>query len=99
MNKLNIYKTKTINFLRKYSLNFFMAIVAINSYSISITLKENRNILNENVKLQRYKEICARYYTFYSSGTDEQAESREELTASLLDVPLKLVDTFCQRMI
>ncbi len=34
-----------------------MAIVAINSYSISSTLKENRNILNENVKLQRYKEI------------------------------------------
>ena len=68
MNKLNIYKTKTINFLRKYSLNIFMAIVAINSYSISSTLKENRNILNENVKLLRYKEICARYYTFYSSG-------------------------------
>ena len=54
MNKLNIYKTKTINFLRKYSLNIFMAIVAINSYSISSTLKENWNILNENVKLLRY---------------------------------------------
>ena len=63
MNKLNIYKTKTINFLRKYSLNISMAILAINSYSISSTLKENRNILNENVKLLRYKAVSYTHLT------------------------------------
>ena len=46
-----------------------------------------------------YKEACARYYAFYSSGNDEQAESREKLTASIVDVPVELVDPFCQRML
>ena len=46
-----------------------------------------------------YKEACARYYAFYSSGDDEQAESREKLTASIVDVPVKLVDAYCQKIV
>ena len=36
---------------------------------------------------------------FYSSGNDEQDESREKLTASIVDVPVKLVDAYCQRIV
>ena len=52
-----------------------------------------------NGKLIMYKKVCSRYYAFYSSCTDEQAESREKLTASIVDVPVELVDPFCQRML
>ena len=73
-------------------MSILLAIMAINLFSIAGTLKENGKSL-------MYKEACARYYAFYSSGNDEQAESREELTASIVDVPVELVDPFCQRML
>ena len=94
MNKDSIF-----SFLKKYPMSILLAIIAINLFSIAGTLKENGKILKENSKLLMYKEACARYYAFYSSGTDEQAESREKLTASIVDVPVELVDAFCQRMI
>ena len=80
-------------------MSIILAIIAINLFSIAVTLKENGKILKENSKSLMYKEACARYYAFYSSGNDEQAESREELTASIVDVPVELVDPFCQRML
>tara|TARA_B100001057_G_scaffold326795_1_gene327079 strand:- start:108 stop:350 length:243 start_codon:yes stop_codon:yes gene_type:complete len=80
-------------------MSILLAIIALNLYSIAGTLKENGKILKENGKSLMYKEACARYYAFYSSGNDEQAESREKLTASIVDVPVELVDAFCQRMI
>ncbi len=80
-------------------MSILLAIIAFNLFSIAGTLKENGKLLKENGKLLMYKEACARYYAFYSSGNDEQAENREKLTASIVDVPVELVDAFCQRMI
>ena len=92
-------KNKVLPFIKKYPMSILLAIIAINLFSIAGTLKENGKILKENGKSLMYKEACARYYVFYSSGNDEQAESREELTSSIVDVPVELVDAFCQRMI
>ena len=92
-------KDYIFSFLKKYPMSILLAIIAINLFSIAGTLKENGKILKENGKSLMYKEACARYYAFYSSGDDEQAESREKLTASIVDVPVELVDTFCQRML
>ncbi len=92
-------KDSIISFLKKYPMSILLAIIAVNLFSIAGTLKENGKILKENSKLLMYKEACARYYAFYSSGTDEQAESREKLTASIVDVPVELVDACCQSMI
>ena len=80
-------------------MSIILAIIAINLFSIAGTLKENSKILKENGKSLIYKEACARYYAFFSSGNDEQAESREKLTASIVDVPVEIVDPFCQRML
>ena len=80
-------------------MSIILAIIAINLFSIAGTLKENSKILKENGKSLIYKEACARYYAFFSSGNDEQAESREKLTASIVDVPVELVDPFCQKML
>ena len=87
MNKDSIF-----SFLKKYPMSIFLAIIGINFFSIEGTLKENGKTL-------MCKEACARYYAFYSSGDDEQAESREKLTASIVDVPVEFVDPFCQRML
>ena len=94
MNKDSIF-----SFLKKYPMSIILAIIAINLFSIAGTLKENSKILKENGKSLIYKEACARYYAFFSSGNDEQAESREKLTASIVDVPVEIVDPFCQRML
>ena len=80
-------------------MSILLAIIAFNLFSISVTLKENGKILKENGKSLMYKEACARYYAFYSSGNDEQAESREKLTASIVDLPVELVDAYCQRIV
>ena len=80
-------------------MSILLAIIAINLFSIAGTLKENGKILKENGKSLMYKEACARYYVFYSSGDDEQAESREKLTASIVDLPVELVDAYCQRIV
>ena len=87
MNKDSIF-----SFLKKNPMSILLAIIAINLFSIAGSLKENGKSL-------MYKEACARYYAFYSSGNDEQAESREKLTASIVDVPVKLVDAYCQRIV
>ena len=92
-------KDSIIFFLKKYPMSILLAIIALNLFSIAGTLKDNGKILKDNGKSLIYKEACARYYAFYSSGNDEQAESREKLTASIVDVPVELVDAFCQRMI
>ncbi len=44
-------------------------------------------------------EFCARYFAFYSSGNDKQAESNEIITAKKVKVPVKLVDAYCQRIV
>ena len=97
--KLDMNKDSIFSFLKKYPMSILLAIIAINLFSIAGTLKENGKILKENGKSLMYKEACARYYAFYSSGDDEQAESREKLTASIVDLPLELVDAYCQRIV
>ena len=97
--KLDMNKDSLFSFLKKYPMSIILAIIAINLFSIAGTLKENSKILKENGKSLIYKEACARYYAFFSSGNDEQAESREKLTASIVDVPVEIVDPFCQRML
>ena len=69
-----------------------MAIIAINLFSIAGSLKEN-------AKLAYLKEVCARYFAFYSYGTDEQAESNEKITAEKVKVPVELVDAYCSRIV
>ncbi len=85
-------KNKIINFFKEYPMTILFAIIAINLFSIARSLKEN-------AKLASYREVCARYFAFYSSGSDEQAESEEIITARKVKVPLKLVDAYCQRII
>ena len=85
-------KNKIINFLKKYPMTILLAIIAINLFSIAGSLKEN-------AKLSYYREVCARYFAFYSSGTDKQADSNEIITAKKVKVPVELVDAYCQRIV
>ena len=85
-------KNKIINFFKKYPITVLLAIIAINLYSIAGSLKEN-------AKLSYFREVCARYFAFYSYGTDEQAESNEIITAEKVKVPVELVDAYCQRIV
>ena len=85
-------KNKIINFFKKYPITILLAIIAINLFSIAGSLKEN-------AKLAYFKEVCARYFAFYSYGTDEQAESNEIITAEKVKVPVELVDAYCQRIV
>ena len=73
-------------------MSILLAIIAINLFSIAGSLKEN-------AKLAYYKELCARYFAFYSYGTDEQAKSNAIITAEKVKVPLELVDPYCQRIV
>ena len=85
-------KNKILNFFKKYPMTIILAIIAINLFSIAGSLKEN-------AKLAYLKEVCARYFAFYSYGTDEQAESNEKITAEKVKVPVKLVDAYCSRIV
>ena len=85
-------KNKIINFFKNCPMTILLAIIAINLFSIAGSLKEN-------AKLSYYREVCARYFAFYSSGTDKQAESNEIITAKKVKVPLELVDAYCQRIV
>jgi len=85
-------KNKILNFFKKYPMTIILAIIAINLFSIAGSLKEN-------AKLAYLKEVCARYFAFYSYGTDEQAESNEIITAEKVKVPVELVDAYCQRIV
>ena len=73
-------------------MTILMAIIAINLFSIAGSLKEN-------AKLAYYKEVCARYFAFYSYGTDKQAKSNEIISAEKVKVPVELVDAYCQRIV
>ena len=85
-------KNKILNFFKKYPMTIILAIIAINLFSIAGSLKEN-------AKLAYLKEVCARYFAFYSYGTDEQAESNEKITAEKVKVPVELVDAYCSRIV
>ena len=85
-------KNKIINFFKKYPITILLAIIAINLFSIAGSLKEN-------AKLAYLREVCARYFAFYSYGTDEQAERNEIITAEKVKVPVELVDAYCQRIV
>ena len=85
-------KNKILNFFKKYPMTIILAIIAINLFSIAGSLKEN-------AKLAYLREVCARYFAFYSYGTDEQAESNEKITAEKVKVPVELVDAYCSRIV
>ena len=68
-------------------MTILLAIIAINLFSIAGSLKEN-------AKLSYYREVCARYFAFYSSGTDKQAESNEIVTAKKVKIPIEIVDAY-----
>ena len=78
-------KNKILNFFKKYPMTIILAIIAINLFSIAGSLKEN-------AKLAYLREVCARYFAFYSYGTDEQAESNEIIADEKVEVQVKLVD-------
>ena len=73
-------------------MTIILSIIAINLFSIAGSLKEN-------AKLAYFREVCARYFAFYSYGTDEQAESNEIITGEKVKVPVELVDAYCQRIV
>jgi len=83
---------KIISFLKKNPKNFFLAIISFNLFFITVSLKES-------ARMAYYKEVCARYFAFYSYGTDEQAQRNEIITAKKIKVPLELVDAYCQRIV
>ena len=85
-------ENKIIAFLKKYPMNILLAIIAINLFSIAGSLKEN-------AKLSYNNEVCARYFAFYSYGTDKQAESIEISTAKKVNIPVELVDAYYQMII
>ena len=85
-------KNKTLSFIKKYPISILLGIIVINLISISGHLKVNS-------KLAFYKEACSRYFAFYAYGTDQQAEKNEIKTAKKLNVPVELVDAYCQRIV
>ena len=85
-------KNKILNFFKQYPMTIILAIIAINLFSIAGSLKETS-------KLAYFREVCSRYFAFYSYGTDEQAENNEIITAEKVKVPVELVDAYCQRIV
>ena len=85
-------KRKILSFIKKYPISILLAIITINLFSIAGSLKEN-------AKLYSYKEVCARYFAFYSYGSDEQSENNELITAKKVKVPVELVDAYCQGIV
>ena len=66
---------------------------------ITVSLFSIAGSLRENAKLYYYKEVCARYFAFYSYGTDEQSEINELITSKKVKVPVELVDAYCQGIV
>ena len=85
-------KKKTLSFIKKYPISILLGIIVINLMTISAHLRVNS-------KLAFYKEACSRYFAFYAYGTDQQAEKNEIETANKLDIPVELVDGYCQRIV
>jgi len=85
-------KKKILSIIKKYPISILLAIIAINLFSISSSLREK-------AKLYYHKEVCARYFAFYSYGTDEQSENNELITAKKVNMPAELVDAYCQGII
>ena len=73
-------------------MSILLGFIALNLFSIAASLREN-------AKLSYYKEVCARYFAFYSYGTDEQSENNELITAKKVNMPAELVDAYCQGII
>ena len=85
-------KNKTLSFIKKYPLSILLGIIVINLMTISAHLRVNS-------KLALYKEACSRYFAFYAYATDQEAENNELKTAKKLQVPVELVDAYCQRIV
>tara|TARA_Y100000589_G_scaffold35557_1_gene29795 strand:+ start:52 stop:318 length:267 start_codon:yes stop_codon:yes gene_type:complete len=85
-------KNKTLTLIKKYPLSILLGIIVINLMTISAHLRVDS-------KLALYKEACSRYFAFYAYGTDQQAEKNEFKTAKKLNIPLELVDAYCQRIV
>ena len=85
-------KKNFLSFVKKYPISILLGFIVINLISISTNLRDNS-------KLAFYKEACSRYFAFYAYGTDQQAEKNEIETANKLDIPVELVDGYCQRIV
>ena len=85
-------KNKTLYFIKKYPISILLGLVVINLITISGHLRVNS-------KLAFNKEACSRYFAFYAYGTDQQAERNEIKTAKRINVPIELVDAYCQRIV
>ena len=85
-------KNKTLSIIKKYPNSIFLGIITINLLFISLNLKNYS-------KLAFYKVTCSRYFAFYAYGTDQQAEKNEMKTANKLQIPIELVDAYCQRIV
>ena len=83
---------KNLSFFKKYPISILLGLIVINLMTISAHLRVNS-------KLAFNKEACSRYFAFYAYGTDQQAEKNELKTAKKLNVPVKLLDAYCQRIV
>ena len=83
---------KTLSFIKKYPISILLGIIVINLMTISAHLKVNS-------KLAFKKVACSRYFAFYAYGTDQQAEKNELKTAKKLNIPIELLDAYCQRIV
>ena len=85
-------KNKTLSFIKKYPISILLGIIVINLMTISASLRVNS-------KLAFYKEACSRYFTFYSYASDQEAEKNELKTAKELNIPVELLDAYCQMIV
>ena len=83
---------KTLSIIKKYPLSILLGIIVIDLMTIS-------GYLRVNSKLALYEEACSRDFSFYSYGTDQQAERNELKTAKKLKVQIELVDSYCQGLL
>ena len=83
---------KTLSFIKKYPLSILLGIIVINLMIISAHLRVHS-------KLAFKKVACSRYFAFYAYGTDQQAEKNELKTAKKLNIPIELLDAYCQRIV
>ena len=81
--------SKTLSFIKKYTLTILLGIIVINLMTISAHLRVNS-------KLAFNKEACSRYFAFYAYGTDQQAEKNELKAAKKLKFLVERLHAYCQ---
>ena len=87
-------KEKIIPFIKKYPMSILLAIIALNLFSISDTLKKNG-------KLDVHKSICVREDAFIygdNEYTDKEYKAFRRSTARKIGIPLNQLNEYCSRI-